>query len=135
MLIVGSFTGVVSQRATLTEDSISPTVVDYHSNEDDLERTEDSTSPTDVDYHPNENNLESVVAYLMDHDAFTDNGPEDDVAMAMEDVEDSDVEDLTSALGVAQFFQNLEDNIEWGGYEYDHNREAMVDSDDDSNDG
>ena len=107
-------TGVVARRAARTEDStISPTTVNYHSDEDDLE---------------------SVVADLMDHDAFTDIVTEDDVAMD-EDVDDFDVEDLTSAFGIAQFFQHLDSNIEWGGYEYDHDRMAMVDSDDDSNEG
>jgi hypothetical protein len=114
LLIVGSLTGVVARRATRTDDSISPTAVDYHSDEDDLE---------------------SVVADLMDHDAFVDIGTENDVAIEVEDVEDCDVGDLTSAFSVSQFFQHFDSNIEWGGYEYDHDDSAMDDSDDDSNEG
>jgi hypothetical protein len=100
-------------------------------------------SPTAVDYHSDEDDLESVVAVLMDHDAFVNIGTEDDSEMR-EDADDGDVEveDLTGALGMAQFFHHFEDNIEWGGYEYDHFREGtvdsddgMVDSDDDSNEG
>ena len=117
-----SSTGVVARRATRTEDSISPTAVDYNSDEDDLE---------------------SVVADLMDHDAFIDTGTEDEVAMGgdvedvdMEDIEYVDMEDLTSAFGMAQFFQHLENNIEWGGHEYDHNdRVALGDMDDDGDEG
>jgi hypothetical protein len=73
----------------------------------------------------------------MDHDAFVDIGTEDDVEMG-EDVDDDDdgeVKDLTSSLGLEKFFHHFEDNIEWGGHEYDHNREeAMVDLDGDHND-
>jgi hypothetical protein len=102
-------------------------------------RTEDSISPTTANYHSDEDDdLESVVADLMEHDAFNDIGTEDDMEMG-EDVDDGDVEveDITSALGLAQFFQHLEDNIEWGGHEYDHYRlsDAMVISDDDHNEG
>ena len=83
----------------------------------------------------------------MDHNAFTwDEGEEqllDD--NMMEDVEvvddngatDDDgtdgVTNLMGDLSLDQFFDNFESNIEWGGYDYDVERD-IVDGEEDGND-
>ena len=75
----------------------------------------------------------------MDHNAFTwDEGEEqllDD--NMMEDVEM--VDDAASVgtpeedISLDQFFDNFESNIEWGGYDYDVERD-IVDGEEDGND-
>ncbi len=85
----------------------------------------------------------------MDHNAFTwDEGEEqllDD--NMMEDVEmvddngaaddDDDCTDgvtnLMGELSIDRFFDNFESNIEWGGYDYDVERD-IVDGEEDGND-
>ena len=85
-------------------------------------RTDNDISPTDVNYHSDEDDdmeLDSVVADLMDHDGFIDIGAEGD--RLVEDAgDDGDIADLTDAFDMADFFKGFEANIEWGGYEYDH---------------
>ena len=109
-------------------------------------------SPTSVSAPLEEDNndeLNSIVADLMDHNAFTwDEGEEqllDD--NMMEDVEmvddngaaDNDddgtdgVTNLMGELSIDRFFDNFESNIEWGGYDYDVERD-IVDGEEDGND-
>jgi len=81
-------------------------------------RTDNDISPTNVNYHSDEDDdmeLDSVVADLMDHDGFIDIGAKGEDAG-----DDGDIADLTDAFDMADFFEGFEANIEWGGYEYDH---------------
>jgi hypothetical protein len=127
LLIVALFADVNDRNSThflRTEDSISPTGVnDYDSDED------------------NDSDLDSVAAGLMDRDGYFVYDVEDDTLVmddaAMEAVtgNDDDVTGLTDAFDMADFFDYFEDNIEWGGHEYDHNRLAAISEDIDEGNG
>jgi hypothetical protein len=113
-----------------------------------------SISPTDIADHSHidgqeEGFLDSIIADLMDHDAFNtseerimididdedisddeeasagdDDGGDDDDEMMDDTAKDAgtsdDVAYRFAHLSVENLFENFEDSIEWGGYDYDY---------------
>ena len=77
--------------------------------------------------------LIDFVADVTDHeDIIVDENDDEDDKHLMEVEEDVDVAALTSAFNMADFFDYFEDNIQWGGHEFDHARSVDEYVDDDT---